>query len=96
MTYIPSKTRKEKPATRVVRKLTRLLEGASIKKGKDGNFLSCSIKTEEEERKANLPFQGVSYRNNSSDSELCAPYMASFKRMGSSLLVSNSMFCGRK
>ena len=54
----------------------KIFAGATIKEAKDGK-LSCAIKTEEEERKVDLPFHGKSYRYNSS--ELRAPYTASLK-----------------
>eukprot|EP00571_Detonula_confervacea_P017650 CAMPEP_0172312780 /NCGR_PEP_ID=MMETSP1058-20130122/18559_1 /TAXON_ID=83371 /ORGANISM="Detonula confervacea, Strain CCMP 353" /LENGTH=199 /DNA_ID=CAMNT_0013026325 /DNA_START=25 /DNA_END=624 /DNA_ORIENTATION=+ len=54
----------------------RIFKGATIKKGKDGK-LSCSMKTEDDAEKCNLPFEGKSYRYNSS--YLCAPFSSSLK-----------------
>lgn len=53
----------------------RIFDGATIKKCKTRT--RCSMKTEEEANKCNLPFKGISYRYNSS--YLCAPYSACLK-----------------
>mmetsp|Transcript_31230 Transcript_31230/g.56671 ORF Transcript_31230/g.56671 Transcript_31230/m.56671 type:complete len:206 (+) Transcript_31230:38-655(+) len=57
----------------------RIFNGATIKRAKDGK-LSCSLKTEEDAEKCNLPFEGPSYRYDRS--YLCAPYSASLKDSG--------------